>query len=90
MGQQTNILMLKLWHDEFRSEQLPPRYFIETAGILESEVNRSDVREWIEASPMSPSNYTRLRHLLLILRRSTACEPRRLTWLERITGRLQQ
>lgn len=83
---ETNMT-LELWDDQW-SPHCSPAHFIEIAGILESDVNRPDIREWIEASPMHPNQYTQLRHLLMVLRRSRASEPRRLTWWERITGRL--
>ena len=80
-------MTLTLWDDKWRSG-FDADYFIEISGILESDVKRPDVREWIEASPMHPDQYTQLRHLLMVLRRSTAVKPRRLTWWERITGRV--
>ncbi|WP_321837909.1 hypothetical protein [Pseudomonas kulmbachensis] len=79
-------MTLELWHDEWH-KCLPPKYFVEIARILDTEINRPEVREWIEASPMHPDQYTQLRHLLMVLRKSIVIKPRRLTWLERITGR---
>ncbi|MSU98451.1 hypothetical protein EB795_31805 [Pseudomonas mandelii] len=81
-------MTLELWDDKWRAGY-PPSYFIEIAGILDSDINRPDVREWIEASPMHPNQYTQLRHLLMVLRKSKVTGPRRLTWRERITGRVQ-
>lgn len=80
---------LELWDDRFRM-QLPASYFVELAQILDTEINRPEVREWIEASPMRPEQYTQLRHLLMVLRKSKVVKPRRLTWLERITGRVSE
>lgn len=80
-------MTLALWDDKLTG--LDADYFIEVAGILDSDINRPDVREWIEASPMHPDQYTRLRHLLMVLRKSRPGMSRRLTWLERITGRVQ-
>jgi hypothetical protein len=79
---------LELWTDQW-SEVIQPSYLIEIAQILSTEVNRPEVREWIEASPMHVNQYTQLRHLLLILKKSKVTGPRRLTWWERITGRVQ-
>ncbi len=79
---------LQLWHAECL-EFFHPSYFADLAQILDTEINRPEVREWIEAGPMSPTQYTRLRYLLMALRKSKVVEPRRLTWLERITGRLK-
>ena len=79
-------MTLELWHDKWR-EAFPAEYFVEIARILDTEINSPEVREWIEASPMHPDQYTQLRHLLMVLRKSIVIKPRRLTWLERITGR---
>lgn len=81
-------MLLELWDDRFYA-QFPAEHFVEVARILDSEINRPEVREWIEASPMRPAQYTQLRHLLLVLRKSTVTASRRLTWRERITGRVQ-
>ena len=81
-------MTLELWHDQWR-ETFPPEHFVEIARILDSEINRPEVREWIEASPMRSDQYTQLRHLLMVLRKSTVIKARRLTWWERITGRAQ-
>lgn len=81
-------MTLELWHDKWR-EAFPAEYFVEIARILDTEINSPEVREWIEASPMRQEQYTQLRHLLMILRKSKVVEPRRLTWWERITGRAQ-
>ena len=79
-------MTLELWHDEWHA-CLPPEYFVEIARILDTEINRQEVREWFEASPMRLDQYTQLRHLLMVLRKSKVIQPRRLTWWERITGR---
>lgn len=84
---ETNMT-LTLHHDQWR-EPYSASYFIETARILDAEVNRPEVREWIEASPMHPNQYTQLRHLLMVMRKADPGVPRRLTWWERITGRVQ-
>lgn len=81
-------LNLELWHDKW-CESFEPAYFVDVARILDTEINRPEVREWIEASPMPKAQYVQLRHLLLVLRKSKVTAPRRLTWLERITGRIQ-
>lgn len=81
-------MTLQLWGDQW-SESFQPAYFVDVARILDTEVNRPEVREWIEASPMHPNQYTQLRHLLLVLRKSKVVKARRLTWWERITGRVQ-
>lgn len=81
-------MTLELWHDKWR-ETFPPEHFVEIARILDTEINRPDVREWIEASPMIQDQYTQLRHLLMVLRKSRVVKARRLTWLERLTGRLE-
>jgi hypothetical protein len=75
--------------DEAFYKYLNPTYLAETAKVLESEISRPDVREWIEISPLSVDNYAKLRHLLMVLRKSIPTVPRRLTWRERITGRVQ-
>jgi len=81
-------MTLELWHDQW-SESFRPSYFVEIARILDTEINRPEVRQSIEAGPMRLEQYTQLRHLLLVLRKSKVTAPRRLTWLERITGRVQ-
>lgn len=81
-------MTLTLWDDQWR-EPFPLEHFVEVARILDTEVNRPEVREWIEASPMRPAQYVQLRHLLMVLRKSKPGMSRRLTWLERITGRVQ-
>lgn len=65
------------------------------AAGLDEALSDPEVREWIEASPLSELNHTRLRWLLMVLRSSKVYRdqpsPRRLslTWRERITGRVQ-
>lgn len=81
-------MTLELWRDDW-TENFRPSSLVEIARILDSEINRPEVREWIEASPMRPAQYVQLRHLLMVLRKSAVTGPRRLTWLERITGRVQ-
>lgn len=81
-------MTLELWHDQW-SETFRPSYFVDIARILDSEINRPEVRQCIEAGPMRLEQYTQLRHLLLVLRKSKVTGPRRLTWRERITGRVQ-
>ena len=81
-------MTLELWHDQWR-ETFRPEYFVDVARILDTEINSPEVREWIEASPMRPEQYIQLRHLLMVLRKSKVVQPRRLTWWERITGRVQ-
>lgn len=84
---ETNMT-LELWNDQW-SESFRPSYFVDIARILDTEINRPEVRQCIEASPMHPNQHTQLRHLLLVLRKSKVVAPRRLTWIERITGRLK-
>jgi len=81
-------MTIELFDDRFY-QPFPPGWFIDAAGIVEAEINRPEVREWIEASPFPPQHFTRLRHLLMVLRKSKVVGPRRLTWRERITGRVQ-
>lgn len=82
-------MTLTLWVDQWR-EPFPLERFVEVARILDTEVNRPEVRDWIEASPMPFAQYVQLRHLLMVLRKSKVTAPRRLTWRERITGRVQE
>jgi hypothetical protein len=88
MKRPETTMTLELWDDKFYAH-FPAEHFVEVARILDTEINRPEVREWIEASPMRPAQYTQLRHLLMVLRKSTICAGRRLTWWERITGRVQ-
>lgn len=81
-------MILELWHDQWR-EDFRPEYFVEVARVLDTEINRPEVRKWIEAGPIHPDQYTKLRHLLMVLRKSAVAKSRRLTWLERITGSLR-
>ncbi|QXM18709.1 hypothetical protein [Pseudomonas phage PARCL1pr] len=59
------------------------------AHYVLNEVCRESVREWIEASPMSDLSYRNLRWVLAVVACSEVVRPRRLTWWERITGRLK-
>lgn len=80
-------MIIELHHDKWR-DPYPVEHFVDIARILDTEINRPEVREWIEASPMREEQYVQLRHLLMVLRRSKAVKRRRLTLWERITGRL--
>jgi len=51
-------------------------------------LQRNDVWEWIRESPMTELQRRYLRWCLGVLARTTPVE-RRLTWRERITGRLK-
>lgn len=73
------------WNGDLdRIDQLP-----QMAQKLSVAITTPEVREWIEASPLSELDYTRLRWILVVVRRAKPPAPRRLTWRERITGRLK-
>jgi hypothetical protein len=81
--------LLKLWCDYRPAGQVGPD-LVAMAGRLDAEVNQPEVRKWFEAGPMSEVGYVRLRWVCRVLSNSTPLSERRLTWRERITGRLSQ
>lgn len=82
--------LLELTPDIWGGDLAEPSQLPLMAAMLSSQITDPEVREWIEASPLSELNYTRLRWVLMVLRRSKLAGSRRLTWWERITGRAQQ
>lgn len=90
MSKQPDNLVLELTRDKWGGDMAPLDRVPEFANSVLQAVTEPEVQEWIRESPLSPVDYRRLRWLLLVLRRSKVAGPRRLTWLERITGRLQR
>jgi hypothetical protein len=83
------VTLIELSEDFYGGDVTHPSRLPQVARALNAEITRPEVREWIEASPLSELSYTRLRWLLTVLFRSKVVSPRRLTWRERITGRLK-
>lgn len=80
-----------LWRD--RWYDLEQDTAIKWAGDLLRDTERREVREVIIAhlgTKVRSDFYPRLRYVLASLARARVYSPRRLTWWERITGRLQQ
>jgi hypothetical protein len=90
MSKQTDNLALELTRDKWGSDMAPLDQVPDYANSVFQAITEPEVREWIQASPLSPVDYRQLRWLLQVLRRSKVVKPRRLTWRERITGRVQQ
>ena len=90
MSKQPDNLALELTGDKWGGDMAPLDQVPEFANSVFQAITDPEVQEWIQASPLSPVDYRQLRWLLLVLRRSKVAEPRRLTWWERITGRLQR
>lgn len=88
MSKQT-ITMLEVTPDKWSAGDPPMSAIPGHARHVLSEVNRPEVREWIDASPLGGLDFRNLRWLLCVLRRARVAEPRRLTWRERITGRFK-
>lgn len=88
------VTLLELDADNFVGTLVPPVLLPWLGGRLGQAIEDPEVREWIEASPLTELDYIRLRWVLLVLRNSKLFEspPSRtaLTWRERITGRLSQ
>lgn len=88
------VTLLELSQDVFGGDLERPSQLPRMAARLNHEITLTEVREWIEASPLSELDYTRLRWILVVLRRSRLHRPEpvrtALTWRERITGRLSQ
>ncbi len=86
------VTLLELSQDVFGGDLADPGQLPLMAASLNHAIAVTEVREWIEASPLSELNYTRLRWILVVLRRSRLHRPEpvrtALTWRERITGRL--
>lgn len=82
------ITMLQLRPDPWGLERAP----LDQAPIFARDVlriiQRNDVWEWIRESPMTEQQRHYLRWCLGVLARAKPVT-RRLTWLERITGRLK-
>lgn len=90
MSKRPALMTITLWHDRFRDEPFSAPDVIAIARILDAEFGRPGVKEQLEAGPMLPDSYKRLRHLLFVLRRADVAFDQRLTWWERVTGRLQR
>lgn len=88
MSNQPVTLMLELRPDECCAIKASGRDILDVVRILDTEVSSPRAREWFADGPISELNHMRLRWLLMSLRRSNPCRPARLTWRERITGRL--
>ena len=81
-------LMLELWQDQWNA-LLPEKHLIERARDLRPRLEQRKYRKAFNFDESSRALYTELRYMLLILEKSKLSEPRRLTWWERITGRVQ-
>ena len=88
MSNQPVTLMLELRPDECCAIKVSGRDILDVVRILDTEVSSPRAREWFADGPISELNHMRLRWLLMSLRRSNPRRPARLTWRERITGRL--
>ncbi len=88
MTKQT-VTMLEITPDKWRNDEAPLDQVPDFANSVFQAITEPEVQEWIQASPLSPLDYRYLRWLLLVLRRAKVVKPRRLTWRERITGRLK-
>lgn len=84
------VTMLELTPDKWGGDMAPLDQMPDYANSVLQAITEPEVQEWIQASPLSPVDYRQLRWLLFVLRRSKVVKPRRLTWRERITGRLQR
>lgn len=82
-----SVVLLNLWCDYRPAGCMGPD-LVAMAGKLDSEINAPEVREWIESGPLSEVSHVRLRWVLRVLGNSAPIIERRLTWRERITGRL--
>lgn len=83
------IIMLQLKPDTFGPDLAPLDQLPTYARFARHAVTREGVREWVEASPMASLDYKHLRWVLDVVSRAQVAQPRRLTWWERITGRLK-
>lgn len=80
---------IKLWHDQWTAT-LPDNHMINTAINLRAELEQGSYRAAFNKTEDSRLAYSHLRWVLLVLSKSKLVKPRRLTWWERITGRLEQ
>jgi hypothetical protein len=69
------VTLLELSEDVFGGDLAHPSQLPRMAARLSHEISLTEVREWIEASPLSELNYTRLRWILVVLRRSKLVGP---------------
>lgn len=81
-------LTLELWQDQF-TVMRPGDYLINSAQSLRPMLERMEYRKAFNSDESGRILYTELRYMLLVLSKSKLPEPRRLTWRERITGRVQ-
>ncbi|MCE1119132.1 hypothetical protein [Pseudomonas sp. NMI795_08] len=88
MSKQT-VTMLELAPDKWGGDMAPLDQVPTFARGALRTIQRNDVWEWLEASPMTQDQQRYLRWVLGSLSLAKVVE-RRLTWRERITGRLQR
>jgi hypothetical protein len=79
---------IKLWQDNF-TVMRPDDFLINSAQSLRPMLEASAYRKAFNVDESSRILYTELRYMLLVLSKSKLVQPRRLTWWERITGRVQ-
>ncbi|NMZ37070.1 hypothetical protein [Pseudomonas proteolytica] len=93
MGDELNKLqplqgsLVELWQDRW-TVQRPRDFLINSAQSLRPMLERLEYRRAFNSDESSRILYTELRYMLLVLSKSKLAAPRRLTWRERITGRL--
>lgn len=83
------ITMLQLRPDPWGPERAPLDQVPAFAGLARKAVTSEGVREWIEVSDLSHLEYRNLIWVLEVISCAKVAQPRRLTWWERVTGRLQ-
>lgn len=80
--------ILELWHDKWNAMR-PNDFLINSAKSMRPMLEQMEYRRAFNGSEDGRILYTELRYMLLILSKSKLAQPRRLTWLERLTGRVQ-
>jgi hypothetical protein len=81
--------LLELWHDKW-SALRPDDFLINSAKRLRPMLEGMAYRSAFNKNEDGRILYTELRYMLLIMSKSKLAQPRRLTWRERITGRLSK
>lgn len=80
--------VIQLWHDNWTAT-LPDNHLINTACNLRCELEGARYRMEFNKTQEGRLAYSHLRWVLLVLSKSKLAPSRRLTWRERITGRVQ-
>lgn len=81
--------LVELWHDRW-TVMRPHDFLINSAKSLRPMLERMEYRSAFNGNEDGRILYTELRYMLLIMSKSKLAQPRRLTWRERITGRLSR